>query len=349
MSNQPRGAHLVGSVPLGSAEEVFRTMSDVLGQHLRRIPDGETGDRFQWAGWQGFAFREVPEFEVVPPQPGQFPPIPRFKVRPGADLAQARFGNLGYADEAVNSFALFDELQSAGVIPAHIRFQVSLPTPLAPVSMFVVDDEQAAIEPVYTRAMRNEVNQILSAVPHDKLAIQWDTCVEVWMIEQWIPTPFENIRDGIVERLRTLSSWIPEAVPNGFHLCYGDYGHVHLREPIDSANVVDLANGIASQATRPVNWIHIPVPIERTDDAYFEPFANLTLRPETELYLGLVHFRDGVEGAELRAKSALRHVSAFGVATECGMGRRPPERGGAPDTLRELLEIHAAVAQPIAG
>jgi hypothetical protein len=348
MSNQPRGAHLVGSVPLGSAEEVFRTMSDVLGRHLRRIPDGETGDRFQWAGWQGFAFRQVPQFEMVPPAPGQFPPIPRFKVKPGADLAEARFGNLGYADEAVSSFAIFDELQTAGVIPAHIRFQVSLPTPLAPVSMFVVDDEQAAIEPVYTRAMQNEVTQILAAIPNDRLAIQWDTCVEVWMIEQWIPTPFEDIRNGIVDRLRTLSGWIPEAVPNGFHLCYGDYGHVHLREPIDSANVVDLANGIAEAAPRPVNWIHIPVPIERSDDAYFEPFRNLALRAETELYLGLVHFRDGVEGAELRIKSALRHLQAFGVATECGMGRRPPERGGAPDTLRELLEIHAAIAQPIA-
>jgi hypothetical protein len=133
----------------------------------------------------------------------------------------------------------------------------------------------------------------------------------------------------------------------GFHLCYGDYGHVHLREPIDSANVVELANQLVGAATRPVNWIHVPVPIERTDDAYFEPFGGLSLPEDTELYLGLVHFRDGVEGTELRIKSALRHVPAFGVATECGMGRRPPERGGAPDTLRELLETHALTSKPI--
>lgn len=348
MSDQPRGAHLVGSVPLGSAEEVFRTMGGILGRHLRRIPDGETGDRFQWAGWQGFAFREVPQFEVVLPKPGQFPPIPRFRVRPGADLAAARFGNLGYADEAVSSFAKFDELQAAGVIPAHIRFQVSLPTPLAPVSMFVVDEEQADIEPVYTRAMLNEVAQILATIPHDRLAIQWDTCVEVWMWEKWIPAPFEDVQAGVIDRLRRLSGWIPEEVPNGFHLCYGDYGHVHLREPIDSANVVDLANQLVAAATRPVSWIHVPVPIERTDDAYFEPFRGLALPEETEFYLGLVHFRDGVEGTELRIKSALRHVPAFGVATECGMGRRPPERGGAPDTLRELLETHALTSRPIA-
>jgi len=41
--SQPRGVHLVGSIPLASAEEVFRTGSSILGERLRRIPDGETG------------------------------------------------------------------------------------------------------------------------------------------------------------------------------------------------------------------------------------------------------------------------------------------------------------------
>jgi hypothetical protein len=39
---QPRGVHLVGSVPLGDAEAVFRTANAILGGRLRRIPDGET-------------------------------------------------------------------------------------------------------------------------------------------------------------------------------------------------------------------------------------------------------------------------------------------------------------------
>ncbi len=42
---QPRGVHLVGSVPLGDAEDVFRTANAILGGRLRRIPDGETGER----------------------------------------------------------------------------------------------------------------------------------------------------------------------------------------------------------------------------------------------------------------------------------------------------------------
>jgi hypothetical protein len=37
----PPGAHLVGSVPLRSAEEVFRMLSERLGDRVQRLPDGE--------------------------------------------------------------------------------------------------------------------------------------------------------------------------------------------------------------------------------------------------------------------------------------------------------------------
>ena len=36
-----------------------------------------------------------------------------------------------------------------------------------------------------------------------------------------------------------------------------------------------------------------------------------------------------------------RAVAAFGVATECGLGRRPPE------TIHDLLRLHAQIAAPI--
>ena len=68
---------------------------------------------------------------------------------------------------------------------------------------------------------------------------------------------------------------------------------------------------------------------------------------ETELYLGVVHIRDGVDGARRRIATAKRHAQSFGIATECGMGRRPPERGGTEDGTRRLLQIHAAVAAPV--
>src|SRR2546430_1542841 len=44
----PRDVHLVGSVPGESAAEVFEKVSAALGPHLKRIPDGATGERADW-------------------------------------------------------------------------------------------------------------------------------------------------------------------------------------------------------------------------------------------------------------------------------------------------------------
>jgi hypothetical protein len=92
---------------------------------------------------------------------------------------------------------------------------------------------------------------------------------------------------------------------------------------------------------RPLNWLHLPVPIDRVDQAYYAPLESLELSPSTELYLGLVHDRDGVPGTLKRIESASRYVKRFGVSTECGLGRRPP------DTLSELMKIHVATSMPI--
>ena len=48
---QPRSVLLLGSVPLGSAAEVFETVGGTLGSLAPRIPDGETGDRLGWIAW----------------------------------------------------------------------------------------------------------------------------------------------------------------------------------------------------------------------------------------------------------------------------------------------------------
>lgn len=88
----------------------------------------------------------------------------------------------------------------------------------------------------------------------------------------------------------------------------------------------------------PINLIHMPVPRDRADDAYFMPLERLLLRPETELSLGLVHYTDGLAGTRIRLSTAERHVRNFSIATECGFGRRDPA------TIADLLRIHAEAA-----
>lgn len=338
----------MGSVPLSNAEEVFRWAGEELGGHLRRVPDGETGDRVGWVAWQGRNFK-LPELELVKPVPGQYPPTPRFRPKhAGIDLTRLEFPELGFADAALASYPVFARLKEEGTLREELRFQVALPTPLAPVAMFIVDEHQAEVLPVYQAKMREDVERILAAIPHDQLAIQWDVCIEVWMWERWLSCPFEHIEDGLVAHVAEVGSWIPPKVELGHHYCYGDFQHEHFHQPTDAAVLTDMATRMVGATRRAVNWVHLPVPIDRTDDAFYLPFERLELPADTEVYLGLVHSRDGIAGTRARVEMAAKHVPVFGVACECGMGRRPPGRGGDEDGLRALLATHAALSEPVA-
>src|SRR5712692_2326055 len=57
--------HFVGSIPLPDAETVFRTLSAAAGQHLKRLPDGETGIRKTWIRFLQGVLADNPAIEVA--------------------------------------------------------------------------------------------------------------------------------------------------------------------------------------------------------------------------------------------------------------------------------------------
>src|SRR2546423_15536600 len=99
--------------------------------------------------------------------------------------------------------------------------------------------------------------------------------------------------------------------------------------------MVEFHDLLAGKLARPIHYIHMPVPVNRTDEAYYAPLSELKLNPKTKLFLGLVHDTDGVEGTRRRIKVAAKYARDFGIAAECGFGRRPPE------TIPDLLRVHA--------
>ncbi len=318
------GAHLVGSVPLADPETVFRAVAGALGPHLDRIPDGETGERKNWIAWQYGVLASAPG--LVPFATGDRGYLRRQLVR---CVAPPEFGSLGYAGAARVSFTIFDRLQREGVIPPHVRFQVSLPTPLAPITVFVQLEDRARVEPAYEQRMLAEVTEIAAAIPHDRLAIQWDVAVEVGLLEHAFPSDVDE--QGIRERLSRIARAVPADVALGFHLCYGDFGHQHFMNPRDAEVLVRLANTLP----RPLDFLHLPVPIGWTERAAYAPLASLALDPD--IYLGVVHLSDGIEGARKRIALAAEFLPRFGIATECGWGRR------APDSVNPLLQLHASI------
>jgi methionine synthase II (cobalamin-independent) len=142
----------------------------------------------------------------------------------------------------------------------------------------------------------------------------------------------------LVAAIARISARIPVDVELGLHLCYGDPGHKHIIEPQDTALMVQFSNELLAAINRPVTWVYMPVPRGRDDVEYFQPLRHLNRPAGTELYLGLVHLTDGLEGARRRLAAARGVVDDFGVATECGFGRRPPE------TVPALLDLHQLVA-----
>jgi hypothetical protein len=98
-----------------------------------------------------------------------------------------------------------------------------------------------------------------------------------------------------------------------------------------------MANAAHTEVTRPIDYYHMPVPRTRDDAAYFAPLQDLA-SGEAKLYLGLIHHTDGRAGSLRRVATARQYVSGFGVATECGLSRRPKE------TIPDLLRVHREVA-----
>ncbi len=333
--------HLVGSVSLADAETVFATVSDSLGDLCPRIPDGETGERSNWIRWQRATFARCGALELVGrldhARFGDGVDRPVFGIAVGVTPEDIDLGELGYGDVALESFALFSRLQRKGSIGGDCRFMVAVPTPMALVFSYAKADEQLLLEPAVEAALARDLEKIRMGIPAERLSLQLDVCLEVVGADGGVQLPYDDPVEGAIERIARLAQLVDDEAEFGIHLCYGDPGHKHLIEPEDLGTSVAFANAIVERVPRRVDFIHMPVPRGRADDAYFAPLANLGLAAETRLILGLVHYTDGVEGSRVRMATADRFVDSYDIATECGFGRRDPA------TIPELLRIHRAL------
>ena len=353
MSRMSGSALLVGSVPGETAAEVLRTCGEGIGNFVTSLPDGETGYRRMWITFLAATiYHGHPALETIQ-RPKPLGGKERwhtenydeegwlFKVKEGVNAVH--FDHLGYANEAKKSYQDFCALRAEGVIPAGVKFQVSLPLTEGANRLWLTNGhDYELMRAAYEEAMGREIAQIVTAIPGDDLVIQWDICGEVLAIAlqdryraPWQPPgdPFERY----LKALTGLASHVPDQTLMGCHLCYGDLGHKHLVEPTDLGVVVRMANAAHKTVPRRIDYYHVPVPRNRDDAAYFAPLKDLEIG-EAKLYLGLVHHTDGEEGTLRRVRAARGAVSGFGISTECGFGRRPKE------TIPELLRIHRAVA-----
>ena len=340
--------HLVGSIAMDSCEEVFQRLGEKLGPFLDRIPDGETGERSRWIYFQREMLMEhsameiddtVAELELRQWDGKLLRSLPLLRFKPGVKLDSLEF-ETGYDEAAIKSYEIYKEMRAAGKIAEHTRFQVCLPTPMASAYMYISHKSHDDYFQVYERSLLKALKNIRNAIPNGELAIQYDVCQEVLLFENYFPHRPDDYKQQTFAMLGRLGNAVPENVELGYHLCYGTPYDEHLVMPEDMSILVELMNGISTEVKRELNFLHIPVPKNRTDEAYFAPLKNSQVKEETKMFLGLIH-HDDEEGDQLRIKTASHFLKNFGIATECGWGRADPVK------VPGLLDSHAHAANKL--
>jgi len=342
---------LVGSIPFDTPQEVFESFGAPLGRYLFSMPDGEVGPRKHWISRVHYqVLAGHPELEAVqrpaPDENGVEQQFPRnaadawwFKVKDGVE--QVRFGDpgwrLGYARDAINSYFVFQVMKERGVLPAHLRFQVSVPmvNSVLPPRIFPNQDDLRKIRPGFEAALRAEIAKIVEKIPAKDLAIQWDCSTEIQDAYGAIPGyPLKGSIERNLGEVRALSPEIPDDVALGYHFCFGTLGGWPRFQPDDLGKAVELANAFIKASGRRVDWIHLPV-LDRTDDAFFAPLKNLEPKG-TRVYLGMIH---NMASFPDRLAAARRYLPEFGLGAYCGFGRIPPTE------LKQILADHLKAAE----
>lgn len=336
MNNAPlKDMMMVGSARGETAEDVLTQFGHAVGNEVSFLPDGEIGERRNFIMHLARRlYLTHPDIEVVNrPAPqgdvrdvvmaaGSFNDIWSFKVKDGID--EVHFGQpgwrLGYAEPAIASFFVFKTLREKGVIPAGVRFQVTLPAAGYGCYVFVPGpDDWPKVVPGYEEALRAEIAKICELIPHEDLAIQFD------QIAMFSDAVSGNSRDSHLaamskDRYRSAIANVAPAVPEdvllGYHLCYGGFEGWPTRKP-PLPSVVAAANLVAEAAGRRVDYIHLPLLPKQNAD-YFKALDEIDI-DGAKLYLGVIHTMDDPDDFKFRVSEARKHAPDFGIAAPCGV------------------------------
>jgi len=340
---------LLGSLPADSTETALRAGGELFSDLVFALPDGETGPRAAWVGYERERLvRPHPDVETVAvtESPTGIPrhayETPVFKLRDG--VGDVHWDAWPRIDDAIESYRTFRALRDEGVIPAGLRFQIGLPFPSSALNGFKADfaSDFAAALPGFEDLVGREIERLMSEIPAEDLALQWDVCYEVLDIEGVIPWMGEGAWERFTGPVGRLTRLIPEDVLVGYHLCYGTFPEWPMYEARDMGLLVRMANHAVANSGRTVDWVHMAGPryLRSEDESFFAPLADLDTG-DTRIYLGIVLPIDGLAGLRRRHATASKYLDDFGVAMYCGFGRQPGEDG--METMREHRRVTEAL------
>jgi hypothetical protein len=309
------------------------------------LPDGETGPRAAWVGYERETLARPTPGVVVVEETESPTGIPRhayetpvFAISEGVDRLE--FGSWPRIDDAIESYGRFRALREEGAIPTGLRFQIGLPFPQSALNAFKADyaRDYPIAERAYEELMERELARLLEAVPAEDLAIQWDCAYETQDIEGVLAWTPEGAWERFARPVTRLTRLIPEETLVGYHLCYGTFPEWPMYEARDYAVLVRMANFAVANSGRSVDWLHLAGPryLRSEDRSFFRPLVDLD-PGSARVFLGIVLPIDGVRGLHRRHATASRYLEDFGVAMYCGFGRQPGQDG--METMREHRRV----------
>src|SRR4030095_11930404 len=295
---------LVGSLPADSTESALRAGAELFGDLVFALPDGETGPRRAWVGYEReHLCRNHPDVEVV--QESESPSgIPRhayetpvFKVRDG--VSSMKWNSWPRIDDAIASYGVFRSLQEQGVIPRGMRFQVGLPFPSSALNGFKTNfvGDYMVVGAAYEELVLRELKRLTDTIPPAELAVQWDVCYEVLDIEGVIAWMGNGAWERFSRAVSRLARALPEEILAGYHFCYSTFPGWPMYEARDMSLLVRMANFAIANSGRTVDWIQMAGPkyLRSEEDRFFRPLREL--QPAgARVFLGIVLPLDGVAG-----------------------------------------------------
>ena len=145
-------------------------------------------------------------------------------------------------------FRVQDAARAGRARPAHLRFQVSLPSvnSALPPRIFPDPGDVAKVRPGFTEALAAEIDTIVGEDPERAISPSNGTA------RPRCRTPTARCRairprapsSAIVEQFRTLSPRMPESGQLGYHFCFGTLGGWPRFAPADLSATVALANAM---------------------------------------------------------------------------------------------------------
>lgn len=336
----PRSAHLVGSLPGGTAAEAMRLAVDRLGDALPYLPDGETGERRNWIVPMVEALRAHPDLELVKDGDwSDYDKLPRVRVRPGHRLYGASI-DLGIAAAARQAQPEFAALRGDG--PR--RFQVGIPGDIDLAMFSFGPTGPVRHRRPFTEALVGTMHEV-SAAYGDDVVFQLEIPAELVLLARAPARARPALAAVVARQLAALAQGAPAGARFGVHLCLGDMNHRALGRVADAGPLVTLSNAIADRwpQGRTLHFVHLPLaaaddpPVD--DPAFYRPLSGLRLGPGVAVLAGFAHEDQDVP-TQFRIRRMIEDAvgSPVGISTSCGLGRRTPAAGvAALDRIRLLL------------